>query len=135
MYFDYSSTLAIIALILIAALIWFWSDSLKSRERMTSTCSRICNDMHLQFLDETVALVRLRLKRAVSGRLAWQRTYVFEFSESGSDRWRGNALLTGQKVESVQLENPNGVTILSAAADFHDRHDSGGQTDNLKRLH
>lgn len=135
MYIDYSSAFALIALIIIAALIWFWSDSLKARERMTSTCSRICSDMHLQFLDETVALARLRLSRAASGRLTWQRTYAFEFSESGSDRWRGRARLAGRKVELVQLENPSGVTILSAASDFHSWPNSSGQLDNLKRPH
>lgn len=114
-YLDISSLLGILALIFIAAGIWFWNDSLQARERMTATCARICGDMHLQFLDETVALTRLRPTRTAGGWLVWRRLYVFEFSESGSDRWKGRALLIGQRVESVQLDNPQGVTILSGA--------------------
>ncbi|HVC38021.1 MAG TPA: DUF3301 domain-containing protein [Gammaproteobacteria bacterium] len=115
MYLDLTSLLAILALIASAAGAWFWNDSLQARERMTATCTRICGDMSLQFLDETVALARLRLTRTPGGWLAWRRMYVFEFSESGSDRWKGRALLTGQRVESVHLDNPQGVTILSGA--------------------
>lgn len=116
MYLSLSTLLGLLALIVLAAFGWFWNDSLQAREHMTETCARICGDMQLQFLDETVALARLRLTRTASGGLAWRRLYVFEFSESGSDRWKGRALLTGQRVESVQLDNPQGVTILGGAA-------------------
>ncbi|MGH8283285.1 MAG: DUF3301 domain-containing protein [Gammaproteobacteria bacterium] len=116
MYLSLSTLLGILALIVLAAFGWFWNDSLQARERMTETCARICGEMQLQFLDETVALARLRLTRAANGGLAWRRLYVFEFSESGSDRWKGRALLMGRRVESVQLDNPQGVTILSGAA-------------------
>jgi Protein of unknown function (DUF3301) len=63
-----------------------------------------------------VALARLRLTRTSSGWLAWQRTYIFEFSESGTDRRKGRALVAGQRVESVQLDNPQGVTILNGSS-------------------
>ncbi len=139
MYLNLSTLAAILGLILIAAGAWFWNDSLQARARMTATCTRICNDMRLQFLDETVALARLRLTRTANGWLAWKRLYVFEFSESGTDRWKGRALLTGHRVESVQLDNPQGVTILSGAASASahiasgDNHDPDGQRD--KYLH
>ncbi|MHB8404242.1 MAG: DUF3301 domain-containing protein [Gammaproteobacteria bacterium] len=139
MYFDLSSLLALFALMAFAAGAWFWNDSLQARERMTATCTRICGDMHLQFLDETVSLGRLRLTRTAGGWLAWRRTYNFEFSESGADRWKGHALLTGQRVESVQLENPQGVTILSgdraSAPDMRPRDAPGLGGENQRRLH
>lgn len=115
MYLDLSTLLGVFILILIAAAGWFWYDSLRARESMTRACARICESMHLQFLDETVALARLRLTRPISGGLAWRRLYVFEFSESGADRWKGRAWLNGRRVESVQLDNPQGVTILGGA--------------------
>jgi hypothetical protein len=113
MYLDFSTLLALLALILIAAIAWFWSDSLRARENMTAACARICQDMQLQFLDETVALARLRLARGPDGNLAWRRLYVFDFSKSGDDRWKGRAQLVGRRVESIHLENPQGITILS----------------------
>lgn len=112
MYLDVSTLLGLLVLAALAALGWFWSDSLRARESMTAACTRICQDMHLQFLDETVALARLRLARAPGGNLTWRRLYVFEFSESGADRWKGRAQLIGRRVESVQLDNPQGITIL-----------------------
>lgn len=115
MYLDFSTLLGLVALIGIAAIAWFWNDSLRARESMTATCTRICQDMHLQFLDETVALARLRLARTPNGNLTWRRLYVFEFSESGADRWKGRAQLIGRRVESVQLDNPEGITILGGA--------------------
>ena len=115
MYLDFSTLLALLALILIAATAWFWSDSLRARENMTATCARICRDMQLQFLDETVALARLHPARGPNGNLTWRRLYVFEFSESGADRWKGRAQLIGRRVESVHLENPQGITILGDA--------------------
>lgn len=115
MYLDVSTLLGLLVLITLAAIAWFWSDSLRARESMTAACTRICRDMHLQFLDETVALARLRLARAPSGNLTWRRLYVFEFSESGADRWKGRAQLIGRQVESVQLDNPQGITILGGA--------------------
>lgn len=137
MYLDLNSLLAVFALIAIAAGIWFWNDSLQAREHMTMTCARICNEMHLQFLDETVALARLRLTRTATGWLAWHRTYVFEFSESGADRWKGHALLTGRQVESVQLDNPKGITILNAASstDACSWHGPDREAHDNKRLH
>lgn len=115
MYLDVSTLLGLLVLITLAAIAWFWSDSLRARESMTAACTRICRDMHLQFLDETVALARLRLAHAPNGNLTWRRLYVFEFSESGADRWKGRAQLIGRQVESVQLDNPQGITILGGA--------------------
>jgi len=139
MYLNLSSLLAILALVVIGATIWFWSDSLRARERMTATCTHICSEMRLQFLDETVALARLRLTRTDRGWLAWRRIYNFEFSESGSDRWKGRALLTGQRVESVQLDNPEGVTILANGIPDTPGPDSlykhGPEDENQRRLH
>lgn len=115
MYIDLKTLLGLLALIVLAVGAWFWYDSMQAREAMIRTCARICANMNLQFLDETVELAKLRPGRAPSGRMGWRRLYVFEFSESGSDRWKGRALLNGRHVESVQLDNPQGVTILGAA--------------------
>lgn len=115
MYFDFGSLMALILIVLIAFGAWFWSDSLLARERMTGTCARLCHELNLQFLDETVALARLRLSRSAAGWPEFRRLYHFEFSRSGADRWPGRAQLAGRRVESVQLESPEGVIILAGA--------------------
>ncbi len=139
MYLDISNLLAFLALIAIVLGIGFWNDSMQARERMTAICTRICAEMHLQFLDETVALVWLRLSRTATGWLAWRRMYAFEFSESGSDRGKGRALLIGRRVESVQLDNPQGVTILTGASfsptEAYTWHNTDRETEDHDRLH
>jgi len=115
MYLDTGGTaVAIVLLLLAAAAFLFWNDSLRARERMLETCARLCRELKVQFLDETVALAQIRLNRGTSGWPEFTRVYSFEFSGTGQDRWQGRATLSGKKVLSVQLDHPEGVTILGA---------------------
>lgn len=93
---------------------WLWNDTLKARERVLLRCRRACDEINVQLLDETVALKRLGLKRKPGGQVALRRTYQFEFSVDGSDRWSGRAVLLGRTLESLQLDGPGGVTIFNA---------------------
>lgn len=99
-------------LLLIGGLILFWVDSLRARERAVAVCANACRQMEVQFLDQTVAISRLGLGRGGRGWLSLRRTYGFEFSTDGTDRWKGRAVLLGKRVESVQMEGAEGVTIL-----------------------
>ena len=117
MYLDTGGTLfAIAMLLLVTAAFLFWNDSLKARERMVQSCARLCRELKVQFLDETVSLTRLSLSRGPRGWPEFTRVYSFEFSGTGQDRWQGRAVLAGPRVFSVQLDHPEGVTILSAGA-------------------
>ncbi len=116
MYVDSSTLIALLLLALVIGSAWFWSDSLKARERMLETCARLCRDSRLQFLDETVTLASLRLGRSAAGWPQFIRLYLFEFSGTGQDRWQGRATLAGQRVISVQFERPEGLTILGDGA-------------------
>lgn len=102
-------------LILAAALAigWFWSDTLRARESMLRRCRRACEELNLQLLDETVAVRRIGAGRTHGGRIALRRTYEFEFSADGEDRWPGRAILLGQVLEMLQMEAPDGVTIMN----------------------
>lgn len=112
MYIDLGTLSAILLLVLLFGSAWFWSDSLRARDRVIKICSRLCNDIGVQFLDETVALSRLRLRRNTNGGLQLIRHYTFEYSGTGADRWQGYALLYGMRMDSVQLQGPDGLTIL-----------------------
>lgn len=123
MYLDPGGTaFAIVLLLAAAAGFIFWNDSLKARERMLDTCARMCRELKLQFLDETVSLSRLGFSRGGKGWPQFVRVYSFEFSESGQDRWQGRATLAGRRVLSVQLEHPQGVTILGGGAPVSPEH-------------
>jgi hypothetical protein len=105
---------ALLIILAAVAAIWFWNDTLNARERMLARCRAACEEIGVQLLDETVALKRLGVARNRHGRVAIRRRYQFEFSADGQDRWPGHATLLGLRVESLQLEGPDGLTILGA---------------------
>lgn len=96
--------ISLLFLLLLAALGWFWFDSLRALEVARNTGKRACSDANVQFLDDTVANIGLALVRDKSGRRALRRTYRFEFSETGNSRLEGRLTLLGDKIESVTME-------------------------------
>jgi hypothetical protein len=87
-------------ILLAAAVLWFWQDSLAARESANAAAKEACNRLSLQFLDGTVAFARLALVR-VDGRITLRRTYVFDYTATSIERRQGFVLLTGHRVESV----------------------------------
>lgn len=104
------SPLAVIGAI--AVLVWFWVNSLRAREQAVQQCAAACQQMNVQFLDQTVALCHLGLGKAGRGRIQIRRGYSFEFSTDGVNRHKGHTELLGSRVEYVQLDHPDGSTIL-----------------------
>ena len=98
-------------LILLGTGIWFWQDSLRTREIAVSYARRYCQEMKYQLLDETVAVKTLKLGRNFLGSVAFHRRYDFEFSANGYDRYNGNLFLIGQKLVLIQLNHPDGIII------------------------
>jgi hypothetical protein len=82
---------------------WFWLDSMRAREIATGICAEYCRSRGLQFLDQTVALKKLRLRRDASGRLRVCRTYGFEFTDSGAVRYPGEAVMLGPRLAELRL--------------------------------
>jgi uncharacterized protein DUF3301 len=83
-----------------AAVLWFWQDSLAARESANAAAKEACTRLGLQFLDGTVAFARLALVR-VDGRLQLRRTYVFDYTATSIERRQGFVLLTGRRIESI----------------------------------
>ena len=100
----------ILALGSVALALWYWFSSLRARERASAAAAETCRRQSLQFLDDTVALQRLALRRTPGGALAWQRTYGFEYSETGTARSQGFVLVLGAVVQSVGLAPPGRET-------------------------
>ena len=94
----------LILLLFLILLLWFWSDSLSALEIARQQGKKICLEANLQFLDDSVENIKIRLKRNQQGGRVLQRTYRFEFSETGNSRLEGWLILSGDKVESVTLE-------------------------------
>ncbi len=86
--------------LLAAAVVWFWQDSLAARESANAVAKEACTRLGLQFLDGTVAFARAALVRD-GGVLKLRRTYVFDYTATSIERRQGFVLLTGRRVESV----------------------------------
>ena len=91
--------------------VWYWQDSLRSRELTLRYCRRLCEQHDVQFLDQTVHVARFRLGRAASQKLCIRRFYAFEFSVGGVDRHNGVAVVANGKVEYLSLLHPDGEII------------------------
>jgi hypothetical protein len=105
---------SLMAILVIAGIVWFWAHSLWIRERVLRHCARTCKQMNVQLLDQTVALSRLALDRDPQGRLSLRRWYVFEFSTDGGDRCKGCVGLLGSRIECVRMEYPGGPIIMGS---------------------
>ena len=94
----------ILALLLFAALAWYWYNGMQAREQAIAAGRRTCNEAGVQFLDESVALARIRLARNSQGQLQFQRHYRFEFSETGDNRRPAEVSMLGNRVEWINLD-------------------------------
>ena len=92
------------AIVLIAAGLLLWVDSLRARERAVKAGRDACQRYDLQFLDDTVAFTRLRLARDEDGQLKIARTYTFEFSDTGNNRRHGAIVMLGGTLADLRLE-------------------------------
>ncbi len=84
---------------------------MKAREIAIRHAQRACKTHDMQFLDQTVALKRMRPKRDPHGNPCWQREYTFEYTSTASAedgvirsyRDSGHVRLLGLTVKSVDL--------------------------------
>lgn len=93
-----------IVLLIIAVIAWFWWDSRGVAEHATRVAKQYCDSMQVSFLNDTVAWQKVRLKRNLQGRMALERSYFFEFASDGQQRYRGEVVMLGKRVQSIQLD-------------------------------
>jgi hypothetical protein len=96
-----SGTLVLTPLILlivfgIAALLW--SDARAASELATRLGRDACARAGVQWLDQSMALSRLGVRRAGNGRLRLLRQYRFDYSTQGDDRHQGSLALLGREL-------------------------------------
>jgi len=94
------------ALFILGCGIWFWFDSLRCREIAIKICKQVCTQLHLQLLDDSIALSEIRLKRNQHGSVKIQRAYRFEFydnSDNTEKRHQGYLLMRDVTLEMLEL--------------------------------
>lgn len=90
-------------ILFIALALALWVDGRRVQEIGVAAARRECERAGLQFLDETVALGRLALRRDTDGRLRLERAYTFEYSVTSGDRERGRVVLLGTRLTALEL--------------------------------
>ncbi len=94
----------LIFIVLLLLLGVYWSSAMKTREIALSVAKRHCQKMDVLLLDEYVALTGQWLKRDECGKIKAWRSYQFEFSSTGDERYHGKIVMLGVRVLSIQLE-------------------------------
>ncbi len=94
----------IFMILLFSAGFLYWQSTQKVREIALAATIRHCHDMELQMLDGYIAFNALSLKRDRAGAIHIARSYQFEFSSTGAERYNGRIHMLGRRIESIQLE-------------------------------
>jgi hypothetical protein len=82
----------------------FWHDALGARERANEAARETCVATGGVLLDGTVAFRSLKVVRGVGGRLAFERTYLFDYTLDGNTRRQGFVVMLGQSVDTIGLD-------------------------------
>lgn len=114
-----------IVIALIAVIVWYWKDSLRSREFAVQKCRSFCAENNVQLLDQSVHVTREQLAR-YAGRIALRRYYVFDFSIDGTDRYHGVAVVCGSRMQYLSLLHPQGEIICGQM---------GSSSNGLREIH
>lgn len=104
----------LVLLLLAGAVLMLWLDGARAREFATKLVQRYCGNRNMQFLDGTVALVRVGIRWTSSG-LRIRRMFRFDFSLEGVGRRSGYVLMLGTRLETIDdgLPGPDGDAVES----------------------
>ena len=95
---------AILWLTFLSFVAFYWVHSLRTKEIALAAAEKHCAEMQVQFLDQSVYLKRMWIKRNDGGQLNLWREFYFEFTVNGDDRYFGRVTLLGKKTIAVQLD-------------------------------
>ncbi|MCF6362613.1 MAG: DUF3301 domain-containing protein [Gammaproteobacteria bacterium] len=112
--------------------LWYWWDTLRTREIARAAGRHACDRRQVQFLDDTVVRTRIRLRRNARGHLQLERRYDFEFASDGERRYHGQIDIFGSHVSRIDMEAyrfPAGEDGADGPPD-----ESGGKTNNVTHI-
>jgi len=88
----------IILMVASAMLFAFWNAGRAAAERAESLGRDACRIAGVQWLDQSVHAIGLRICRQENGWLGFERTFRFDYSHNGEDRQIGRLVLRGDKL-------------------------------------
>lgn len=92
----------------------FWISTMNSRDAARALVAEFCRNNNLQLLDQTVALMRVAVRRKKNGNLSLVRVFRFDYSDDGFRRHDGMVwMLANQPLQiSVRLADRQVVEDL-----------------------
>lgn len=94
-------SLPLILLLCIIPAIAFWISGRAAAENAILHSREACKEAGVQWLDQSVHQLRVRLRRNAEGRLCWERQFRFEYSHGGDDRHAGLITMLGSQMSSL----------------------------------
>lgn len=88
----------LILLIVGGAGFFFFTAARAAAERATEVGHDACQAAGVQWLDQSVHAIGMRLRRKDNGWLGLERSFRFEYSEDGENRHIGRIVLLGDKL-------------------------------------
>ncbi len=82
----------------------YWWQSGEYKNRALALALQHCRQLNLQLLDQSMVIRGYWPKRFEDGKWRIRRSYQFEFTSTGHQRYRGNLILFGSRLDSVELE-------------------------------
>ncbi|MDD2723960.1 MAG: DUF3301 domain-containing protein [Methylovulum sp.] len=92
----------LIALLVLGFLYWYHGQKVKQIAYQATQA--YCQSVDVQMLDDYIAGHGLWLKRDKTGKMRLQRTFAFEFSSTGEQRYNGKIIMLGQQVDAIVME-------------------------------
>ena len=97
-------SLSFFVVITICLVFLHWYKTEKIKETALTATRLHCQAQQVQMLDDYIAFKSLGFKRDRAGKLQILRTYSFEFSSTGDERYNGRITMLGAAVASFYME-------------------------------
>ncbi|WP_395375046.1 DUF3301 domain-containing protein [Marinicella sp. W31] len=91
----------LLLLTLIAFIFLFWLNQAAARDKVRQTARHVTLQKNLVFLDDSIMMRSIRVKTRL-GKLAFFRTFSFEFSDTEAQRMHGMITCHGGIVTEIQ---------------------------------
>ncbi len=94
--------LMLLSLVVLVCL--YWLNAQRVKELVLGAVKSHCEKLGVQLLDESVVLKRIWFKRDPTGNMRLWRSFQFEFSSTGDERYRGRIEVLGRRIQDLSLD-------------------------------
>jgi len=94
----------LLTLMVLFLILWFFWSGIRCKEIAVQAGQAHCAEHRVQFLDQTVERVILRLTRDSRNNPIWYRSYYFEFATNGEHRYQGRVIMHGQHLKAIEMD-------------------------------